>query len=86
EPDAEVEGRAHALRQRAAEIMELLPQVPEEMVTAFQAVEGASQLADFIAGMMDITVEEKQQLLETFDLKTRLDRILERLSHRIEAL
>jgi len=86
EPDAEVEGRAHALRQRAAEIMELLPQVPEEMVTAFQAVEGASQLGDFIAGMMDIPVEEKQQLLETFDLRTRLDRILERMSRRIEAL
>jgi ATP-dependent Lon protease len=85
-PDPEVEGRAHALRQRAAQIMELLPQVPEEMVNAFQAVEGASQLGDFIAGMMDITVEEKQQLLETFDLKARLDRILERLSHRIEAL
>jgi ATP-dependent Lon protease len=85
-PDPEVEGRAHALRQRAAQIMELLPQVPEEMVSAFQAVEGASQLGDFIAGMMDIAVEEKQQLLETFDLKTRLDRILDRLSHRIEAL
>ncbi len=83
---AEVEGRAHALRQRAAEIMELLPQVPEEMLAAFQAVEGASQLADFIAGMMDISAEEKQQLLETFDLKTRLDRILELMSHRIEAL
>ncbi len=84
EPD--VEGRAHALRQRAAEILELLPQVPEEMVAAFQAVEGASQLADFIAGMMDITVEEKQELLETFDLKTRLDKLLDRLSRRIEAL
>jgi len=86
QPDPEVEGRAHALRQRAAEIMELLPQVPEEMVSAFQAVEGASQLGDFIAGMMDIAAEEKQQLLETFDLKTRLDRILERMSRRIEAL
>jgi ATP-dependent Lon protease len=85
-PDPEVEGRAHALRQRAGEIIELLPQVPEEMVSAFQAVEGASQLGDFIAGMMDIGVEEKQQLLETFDLKARLDHILERLTHRIEAL
>ncbi|HSN21732.1 MAG TPA: endopeptidase La [Usitatibacter sp.] len=86
ETNPEVEGRAHALRQRAAEIMELLPQIPEEMVTAFQAVEGASQLADFIAGMMDIGIEEKQQLLETFDLKARLDRILDRLAQRIEAL
>jgi ATP-dependent Lon protease len=84
--DPEVEGRAHALRQRAAEIMELLPQVPEEMVTAFQQVEGASQLADFIAGMMDIPAEDKQKLLETFDLKTRLDTILDRMGKRIEAL
>jgi ATP-dependent Lon protease len=84
--DPEVEGRAHSLRQRAAEIMELLPQVPEEMVTAFQQVEGASQLADFIAGMMDITAEEKQKLLETFDLRKRLDEILERMARRIEAL
>jgi ATP-dependent Lon protease len=86
EADPEVEGRAHALRQRAAEIIELLPQVPEEMVTAFQAIEGPSQLADFIAGMMDISVEDKQKLLETFDLRTRLDQILDRLSRRIEAL
>ncbi len=84
--DPEVEGRAHALRQRAAEIIQLLPQAPEEMVAAFQSVEGASQLADFIAGMMDIGAEDKQQLLETFDLKARLDKLLERLSRRIEAL
>ena len=64
----EVEGRAHTLRNRALEILKLLPQVPEEMVAAFQAVEGAAKLADFIAGMMDITAEEKQKLLETFDL------------------
>jgi ATP-dependent Lon protease len=35
---------------------------------------------------MDIGAEEKQKLLETFDLKTRLDRLLELLSHRIEVL
>src|SRR5258706_9191364 len=36
--------------------------------------------------MMDITSEEKQGLLETFELKARLDRMLELLSHRIEVL
>ena len=35
---------------------------------------------------MDISAEEKQALLETFDLKTRLDKLLELLSHRIEVL
>jgi ATP-dependent Lon protease len=84
--DAQVEGRARALRQKAAEILQLLPQVPQEMVEALQGVEGASALADFIAGMLDVTAEEKQALLETFDLQARLDKLLELLTHRIEVL
>ena len=84
--DPQVEGRALALRERAVKVAELLPQVPEEVVNAFNAVDGPSALADFIAGMMDVTPEEKQQLLETFDLKARLDKLLELLSHRIEVL
>ncbi len=56
------------------------------MLTALQSVEGPARLADFIAGLMDIGPEEKQALLETFDLKTRLDKLLELLSHRIEVL
>ncbi|MFI4888787.1 MAG: endopeptidase La, partial [Burkholderiales bacterium] len=45
-----------------------------------------ARLADFIAGLMDVSAEEKQALLETFDLKARLDRLLQLLSHRIEVL
>jgi len=84
--DADIEGRAHSLKERALEILGLLPQVPEEMVAALNAVEGPSRLADFIAGLMDIGADEKQALLETFDLKSRLDKLLELLSHRIEVL
>ena len=83
----EVEGRARALRIRAMEVMQLLPQVPEELVAAFQSVESsAAQLADFIAGMIDVTAEEKQAILETFDLTRRLDKLLDLLSHRLEVL
>ena len=84
--DPDIEGRAHRLKQRAIEILQLLPQVPQEIVSALQGVEGPARLADFIAGLMDISVEEKQTLLETFDLKVRLDKLLELLSHRIEVL
>ena len=84
--DAEIEGRARALKERALEILRLLPQVPEEMVVALQGVEGAARLADFIAGLMDVPAEEKQSLLETFDLKARLDKLLSLLAHRIEVL
>ncbi len=84
--DPGVEGRARALRQRAREIMELLPQIPEEVASAFQSLEAPGQLADFIAGLMDVSPQEKQALLETFDLKERLDKILELLAHRLEVL
>ncbi|HEX6138717.1 MAG TPA: endopeptidase La, partial [Casimicrobiaceae bacterium] len=86
EVDAEIEGRARTLKQRATEILQLLPQVPEEMMAALQGVEGAARLADFIAGLIDVGAEEKQGLLETFDLKARLDKLLQLLSHRIEVL
>jgi ATP-dependent Lon protease len=84
--DPQIEGRGRALKQKAAEILELLPQVPQEMVAALHSIEGASKLADFIAGLMDITTEEKQGLLETFDLRARLDRVLDLLTRRIEVL
>jgi ATP-dependent Lon protease len=84
--DTEIEGRALNLKERALEILALLPQVPAEMIATLNAVEGPSRLADFIAGLMDVGTEEKQSLLETFDLKTRLDKLLELLSHRIEVL
>jgi ATP-dependent Lon protease len=48
--DSEIEGRARTLKQRAVEILQMLPQVPEEMVLALQGVDGAVRLADFIAG------------------------------------
>jgi len=82
----EIEGRARLLKQRAVEILQLLPQVPEEMVAALQNVDGAARLADFISGLIDIGAEEKQSLLETFDLKARLDKLLELLARRIEVL
>jgi len=84
--DPEIEGRVRALKQRALETLQLLPQVPAEMVAALQGVEEGPQLADFIAGVMDIPLEEKQALLETFDLRARLDRLLQLLAHRIEVL
>ena len=84
--DAEIEGRARALKQRALETLQLLPQVPAEMVAAVQGADDAARLADFIAAVMDIAPAQKQSLLETFDLKARLDKLLELVDQRIEVL
>lgn len=84
--DAEIEARAHNLTARAVEVLQLLPQVPEEMVAAVQSVKAPAALADLVSGLMDLTPQEKQGLLETFDLKTRLDKLLGLLAHRVNVL
>jgi ATP-dependent Lon protease len=83
---SEVEARALNLKRLAAEAISLLPQAPAELANAIQAVESAANLADLVASFMDIKPAEKQALLEILDLKSRLDRVAELLTKRIEVL
>jgi ATP-dependent Lon protease len=83
---SEIEARALNLKRLAAEAVSLLPQAPAELANAIQAVESPSTLADLIASFMDVKATEKQQLLETPDLKPRLDQVTELLGKRIEVL
>ena len=82
----EIAARMLQLKGRAIEILQLLPQTPAELITATQNINSAGALADFIAGLMDLKAAEKQDVLETFDLQERLDKVLRFLTDRIEVL
>jgi len=82
----EVEARFLQLKQRANEIMELLPQVPSELVATMQNTTSPAAYTDFVAGLMDFSAEEKQDVLETLDLPKRMDKVLNFLAHRLEVL
>lgn len=84
--DKEIEARFLRLKERAVEVLQLLPQVPQEMVETIQGVDSPSTLTDLVAGYMDIKPTEKQEILEEFDLRLRLDRVLDILMHRLEVL
>ncbi|MEY3446203.1 MAG: hypothetical protein RIR45_958, partial [Pseudomonadota bacterium] len=84
--DKEIEARLIRLKERAVEVLQLLPQVPEEIVNAVQNIEAPGTLADLVAGYLDIKAEEKQAILEEVDLRKRLDRLLELMRHRIEVM
>jgi ATP-dependent Lon protease len=84
--DKELEAQLFQLRERATEALELLPQVPQELLQAVQAFKSPGPLADLIAGFMDVTAAEKQGVLETFDVSVRVDKLLGLLAHRIEVL
>jgi len=86
EQGSEMEARLHQLRERAVEALQLLPQTPPELVQSVQSFTSAGQLADMIAGFMDLKAAEKQSVLEIVHPSARVDRVLELLSHRIEVL
>ncbi len=49
--------------------------VPEEALTTVVETDGAAKLADTVAGHLNVTVEDKQNLLEILDVSERLERI-----------
>jgi ATP-dependent Lon protease len=84
--DREIEARGLNLRDKALEAVQLLPQAPGELISAIRSIESIPMLADMVASFMDLKTAEKQEILATFDLKTRLDRVLTLLGRRIEVL
>jgi ATP-dependent Lon protease len=84
--DREIEARGLNLREKALEAVQLLPQAPGELVNAIRSIESIPALADMVASFMDLKTAEKQEILATFDLKARLDRVITLLGRRIEVL
>jgi len=82
----DVEARFLQLKTQAAEAIKLLPHVPDELAGAVQGIDSASQLADMVANLLDVGSEEKQAILEAFDLKLRLDKVLAHLGERVGVL
>ncbi|HEY8552968.1 MAG TPA: endopeptidase La [Burkholderiales bacterium] len=82
----EIEARMLHLKRQAAEAISLLPQAPAELSAAVEATTSPSALADLIASFMDITPVEKQEVLETLDIRARLEKVSQLLAHRIAVL
>ena len=82
----EVEGRFAYLKERALEALGLLPQAPAEITRVIAEINSPGTLADLIASFMDAKSTEKQEILETVDLKERLDKVIKLLAHRVEVL
>jgi ATP-dependent Lon protease len=83
---AEIDARFHQLRERALEALGLMDQAPPELAATLQSIDQPGLLADVVTSLLDLTPVEKQEILDTIDLRTRLDRVLWRLAYRLEVL
>jgi ATP-dependent Lon protease len=83
---SEIEARFLHLRGQAVEAVQLLPQAPPELLAAVQGAGSPGALADLMATYMDVTPDEKQEILETIDLGARMEKVSRLLAHRIEVM
>ncbi len=82
----EIEARFVDLKAKTIEAIELLPQVPGDLLAAVQSIEAPPALADLAIAYMDVKPEEKQEILETVDIAVRMEKVSRLLAHRIEVL
>ncbi len=86
EADAAFEALHKETRERAAELGERRG-LPEEVVhQVLDAVEEPGKFADLVAGYIELTVPEKQGLLETLSVEERLRRVLVHVQRQIGML
>jgi ATP-dependent Lon protease len=86
ELDAHQQARFVALKEQAREALSLMPGAPDELPNVVQNVSSPVVLADMVATFLDISPREKQELLETLDVRQRLDLVAQRLVHMIAVL
>ncbi|EIJ34602.1 anti-sigma H sporulation factor, LonB [Thiothrix nivea DSM 5205] len=84
--DPDIQARMRHLQEKAIETVQLLPQAPPEVTAAIQSMEGAGALADLVSNFLDISPQEKQKILETTDLRERLDKVADHVRQQLEVL
>lgn len=84
--DSEVEARFMQLKQQALDAISLLPNVPDELAAVVRSIDSPSLLADMVTNLIDIKPEAKQEILETFAVVDRLDKVISLLASRVEVL
>jgi len=82
----EVEAMRRALIAQFDQYVKLNKKIPPEILTSLAGIEEAGRLADTIAAHLPLKLEQKQQVLEMFDIKARLEHLLSQLEAEIDIL
>jgi ATP-dependent Lon protease len=72
------------LRDSAAKLLELTPDVPEQARAAVLSIEDPEQLADFLAPNLNVETAQKQAILEELDVEKRLATVQTSISSQLE--
>ncbi|MFO0661347.1 MAG: endopeptidase La [Polyangiaceae bacterium] len=87
--DTELDALSVALRERTRQMLELLPNLPKETSGILDNVREAGALADLVASNFPhdrVSVADKQTVLESFEVKARVRRVLGMVERQLEVL
>ncbi len=82
----EVEAMRRALLSAFDQYVKLNKKIPPEILTSLSGVDEAGRMADTVAAHLPLKLEQKQQVLEMFDVKSRLEHLLSQLETEIDIL
>src|SRR5689334_1224728 len=85
-PAPEVEALRRALLSAFDQYVKLNKKIPPEIHTSLSGIDEAGRLADTVAAHLPLKLEQKQQVLEMFDVKQRLEHLLSQLETEIDIL
>src|SRR5215204_3008690 len=85
-PAPEVEALRRALLSAFDQYVKLNKKIPPEILTSLSGIDEAGRLADTVAAHLPLKLEQKQQVLEMFDVKQRLEHLLSQLETEIDIL
>lgn len=82
----EIEIMMRSLMSQFEQYIKLNKKIPPEVLGSLAGIEEPGRLADTLAAHLSLKVEDKQELLETLDVGTRLERLMAAIENEIDLL
>jgi ATP-dependent Lon protease len=84
--EREADVLARSLLTQFEQYVKLNKKVPPEILASLSSIDDPSRLADTIAAHLGVKIEQKQSLLEVFDVRERLEKLASKLEEEIDLL
>jgi ATP-dependent Lon protease len=82
----EIEALRRTLLSQFDQYVKLNKKIPSEILASLTGIDEAGRLADTIAAYLPLRLEQKQEILEIFDIQQRLERLLGLLEAELDIL
>ncbi len=75
-----------AIIRKLEKLTNINKKISSELLITLKENKNPTKIADHIAGHLNISIFEKQKLLESFDLKKRLEKVMEHINNEINVI